>query len=92
MFAKIRTRSITIGDVTILPGTLAIMVAILVAGVIATKLFISWLDHRILADTRIKRGVQDSILTGTSYIGYLLAGVFALSAAGDARPCRRAAC
>ena len=73
---------ITIGDVTILPGTVAIMVAILVAGVIATKLFISWLDHRILADTRIKRGVQDSILTGTSYIGYFLAGVFALSAAG----------
>jgi small-conductance mechanosensitive channel len=73
---------ITIGDVTILPGTLAIMVAILIAGIIATKLFISWLDHRILADTRIKRGVQDSILTGTSYIGYLLAGVFALSAAG----------
>lgn len=73
---------ITIGDVTILPGTLAIMLAILVAGVIATKLFNSWLDHRILADTRIKRGVQDSILTGTSYIGYVLAGVFALSAAG----------
>lgn len=29
---------ITIGDVTILPGTLAIMLAILVAGVVATKL------------------------------------------------------
>jgi potassium efflux system protein len=73
---------ITIGDVTILPGTLAIMLAILVAGVIATKLFISWLDHRILSDTRIKKGVQDSILTGASYIGYFLAGVFALTAAG----------
>jgi potassium efflux system protein len=73
---------ITIGDVTILPGTLAIMLAILVAGIIATKLFNSWLDHRILADTRIKRGVQDSILTGSSYVGYFLAGVFALTAAG----------
>ncbi|MFO1130519.1 MAG: DUF3772 domain-containing protein [Hyphomicrobiales bacterium] len=73
---------ITIGDVTILPGTLAIMLAILVAGVVATKLFNSWLDRRILADTRIKKGVQDSILTGASYIGYFLAGVFALTAAG----------
>lgn len=73
---------ITIGDVTILPGTLAIMLAILVAGVVATKLFNSWLDHRILSDTRIKKGVQDSILTGASYIGYFLAGVFALTAAG----------
>ena len=73
---------VTIGDVTILPGTLAIMLAILVAGVIATKLFNSWLDRRILSDTRIKKGVQDSILTGSSYIGYLLAGIFALTAAG----------
>ncbi|MCA3556156.1 DUF3772 domain-containing protein [Aestuariivirga sp.] len=73
---------ITIGDVTILPGTLAIMLAILVLGVIATKLFNSWLDRRILSDTRIKKGVQDSILTGSRYIGYLLAGVFALTAAG----------
>ena len=73
---------ITIGDVTILPGTLAIMLAILVAGVVATKLFISWLDHRILSDTRIKKGVQDSILTGSSYVGYVLAGIFALTAAG----------
>lgn len=73
---------ITIGDVTILPGTLAIMLAILVAGIIATKLFNSWLDRRILADTRIKKGVQDSILTGASYIGYFLAGIFALTAAG----------
>lgn len=73
---------ITIGDVTILPGTLAIMLAILVAGIIATKLFNSWLDRRILSDTRIKRGVQDSILTGTRYVGYFLAGIFALTAAG----------
>ena len=73
---------ITIGDITILPGTLMVMLAILVAGIIATKLFNSWLDHRILADTRIKKGVQDSILTGTSYVGYALAGIFALTAAG----------
>ena len=73
---------ITIGDVTILPGTLAIMLAILVAGIIATKLFNRWLDRRILSDTRIKKGVQDSIITGSSYIGYFLAGIFALTAAG----------
>ena len=73
---------ITIGDVTILPGTLLIMLAILVAGIVATKLFNSWLDRRILSDTRIKKGVQDSIITGSSYIGYFLAGIFALTAAG----------
>lgn len=73
---------ITVGDVTILPGTLIIMLAILIAGIIATKLFNSWLDRRILSDTRIKKGVQDSIITGSSYIGYFLAGIFALTAAG----------
>lgn len=73
---------ITIGDVTILPGTLIIMLAILISGIVATKLFNSWLDHRILSDTRIKKGVQDSIITGSSYIGYFLAGIFALTAAG----------
>lgn len=73
---------ITIGDVTILPATVAIMLMILVAGIVATKLFNSWLDHRILSDTRIKKGVQDSIITGSTYVGYFLAGVFALTAAG----------
>lgn len=73
---------ITIGDVTILPGTALGMLAILLCGVIATKLFNSWLDRRILSDTRINKGVQDSILKGASYTGYFLAGVFALSAAG----------
>lgn len=73
---------ITIGDVTILPGTALAMLAILLCGVIATKLFNSWLDRRILSDTRINKGVQDSILKGASYTGYFLAGIFALTAAG----------
>jgi len=73
---------ITIGDVTILPGTAIAMLAILLFGIIATKLFNSWLDRRILSDTRINKGVQDSILKGASYVGYFLAGMFALTAAG----------
>ena len=44
--------------------------------------FVVPFDRRILSDTRIKKGVQDSIITGSSYVGYFLAGVFALSAAG----------
>ncbi|WP_421695040.1 DUF3772 domain-containing protein [Aestuariivirga sp.] len=73
---------IKIGDITILPGTIAVMAMILIVGVLATKLFNSWLDRRILSDTRINRGVQDSIIKGSSYAGYLLAAVFALTAAG----------
>jgi potassium efflux system protein len=73
---------LTIGEITISPGLVLMVLLILAAGIIATKLFNRWLDRRILSDTRINRGVQDSILKGATYAGYILAGGIALGAAG----------
>jgi len=73
---------VKIGEITLSPGIVLMMLAILAAGIIATKLFNRWLDRRILSDTRINRGVQDSILKGSTYLGYLIAAVLALTATG----------
>jgi potassium efflux system protein len=73
---------VTVGEITISPGILLTMLVILVIGVIATKLFNRWLDRRILSDTRINKGVQDSILKGSTYVGYIVAAGLALTATG----------
>ena len=73
---------VKIGEITISPGVVLTMLVILAVGVVATKLFNRWLARRILSDTRINRGVQDSILKGSTYIGYFLAGGLALGATG----------
>ncbi len=72
----------TIGEITLSPGTVAVVLSVLIAGVVLTKLFNRWLDKRILAETRISPGVQASIRTGTSYVGYFIAAALAFSAAG----------
>ena len=41
-----------------------------------------WLNRRILLETRIDKGVQDSIRKGATYAGYIIAAGFALTAAG----------
>ncbi|WP_395689502.1 DUF3772 domain-containing protein [Aestuariivirga sp.] len=71
-----------IGDVTVSPAMFLVVLGTLVGGIIATKLFSRWLNRRILSDTRINKGVQDSILKGATYAGYVLAIGFALTAAG----------
>jgi small-conductance mechanosensitive channel len=71
-----------VGDVTISLWSVLLVVLVLIAGVIVTNLVVRWLDRRILAETRIDKGVQDSVRKGASYAGYILAIGFALGAAG----------
>lgn len=71
-----------IGDITVSPRSVILVVLILSAGIILTNLVIRWLDSRILSASQISRGVQDSISKTASYAGYILAAGFALSAAG----------
>jgi small-conductance mechanosensitive channel len=73
---------VKVGEITISPAIVLMMLAVLAIGVIATKLFNRWLARRILSDTRINRGVQDSILKGSTYVGYFLAAAFALTITG----------
>jgi potassium-dependent mechanosensitive channel len=71
-----------VGNVTISPLNILSLILILVLGVALTRFITSWLDKRVLTQTRLNKGVQDSMRTGANYAGYVLAAAFALSAAG----------
>ncbi len=73
---------IRLGQITLSPWTIAIVLLIFAGGIIVTNLVIRWLDRRIFSETRVDRGVQDSIKKGASYAGYIAAAAFALTAAG----------
>jgi potassium-dependent mechanosensitive channel len=51
-------------------------------GITATKYITRWLDRRVLAETQLDKGVQNSLRAVAGYTGYSLAGAFALTAAG----------
>jgi len=71
-----------VGSVTISPWSILLVGFILFAGIAITKLFVRWLNKRILAETRLDKGVQDSLRKGASYAGYIVAAGIALTAAG----------
>lgn len=73
---------ITIGNITISPSGLLIAAVVLVLGVLLTRSLTGWLQRRVLSETTLDKGVQDSVRTGTSYLGYLIAAALALGAAG----------
>jgi potassium-dependent mechanosensitive channel len=71
-----------VGSVTISPWSILLVGFILFGGIALTKLFVRWLNKRILAETRIDKGVQDSLRKGATYAGYIVAAGIALTAAG----------
>lgn len=71
-----------LGNITISPSTVLLVLGILIGGVALTNLLVRWLDTRILSQTRVDKGVQDSLRKGASYSGYLLAAGFSFGAAG----------
>jgi small-conductance mechanosensitive channel len=71
-----------LGDITFSPSLLAAVILVLVAGIVLTNLLVRWLDRRILSETRIDKGVQDSVRKGASYTGYAIAAGVAFTAAG----------
>jgi potassium-dependent mechanosensitive channel len=81
-FIKGLSQGIPIGNISISPKALAIAFAVLAVGFTATKYVTQWLDRRVLADTQLDKGVQNSLRAMAGYTGYSLAGLFALSAAG----------
>lgn len=74
--------SFQIGNVTISPWTILLVIGLFAVGISLTKLFTRWLDRSVLSQAYLDRGVQASVKTGISYVGYVLAGGFALTAAG----------
>ena len=71
-----------LGNITISPGGLSVAFLVLALGILATRYFTRWLDRRVLGETHLDKGVQNSLRAATSYLGYFLALAFSLSAAG----------
>jgi potassium-dependent mechanosensitive channel len=81
-FAGSLAQGLKIGNITLSPKAIAIAIAVLFVGITATKYFTRWLERRVLSETQLDKGVQDSLRAITGYSGYSLAGAFALTAAG----------
>ena len=71
-----------VGDMTLSPWSAVVVLLILLVGILLTNLTVRWLDRRILAQTRVNKGVQDSLRKGASYAGYIIAALIAFTAAG----------
>ena len=71
-----------LGDVTVSPSTLLLALLVLVGGILLTKIAVRWLNSRLLQQSRLDKGVQDSLRKAGTYAGYIAAAGFALSVAG----------
>lgn len=73
---------VTIGPVTISLGNILGAVMVLVIGIGVTRLLSGGLNVRLEQQSGIDPGVRNSMVTGLTYAGYLLAGVAAVGAVG----------
>ncbi len=73
---------VTVGNITLSPWGILVAIAVFAIGVALTRTITGWLQRRVLSETTLDSGVQDSVRTGASYLGYIIAASFALSAAG----------
>jgi potassium-dependent mechanosensitive channel len=79
---SVASQGIKIGNFTLSLGTLAGALLLLAVGIFITRYVTRWLDRRVLAQTNLDTGVQNSLRAGAGYTGYILAVIIALSAAG----------
>jgi potassium efflux system protein len=75
-------QGIKLGNITLSPKAIAIALGVFAVGTTATKYFTRWLERRVLVETHLDKGVQDSLRAAAGYGGYSLAAAIALSAAG----------
>jgi len=73
---------IRIGDFTFSPLDILVFAIVLVIGVIATRTVQSILRGTILPRTRMDEGARASIVSGVGYLGFPLAALAAVGAAG----------
>ncbi|WP_146144744.1 DUF3772 domain-containing protein [Phreatobacter cathodiphilus] len=63
-------------------GAAGIAVILFSAGLLVTRLFVSWLDGQLLPRTGLNDGVRHSVTTVAGYAGFLVAMTVALAVAG----------
>ncbi len=71
-----------IGETRIAPAALVVLLVVFVLGYYATRLVQSALGSSVLPKTRIDKGGQKAIISGTGYVGILVAALIAISTAG----------
>ena len=79
IFGRITADDLTIhlGTASISPGTIIGGVVIFAAGIFITRAIRSWLETRYLPATAIDIGVRTSLVSGVTYLGAVLAVIFA---------------
>lgn len=63
-------------------GAAGIAIVLFGAGLLATRIFVAWLDQQLLPRTRLNDGVRHSLSTVAGYAGFLIATTAALAIAG----------
>ncbi len=73
---------VKIGQVTLSLGDVLAAIFVLAVGIGLTRFFSNGLNIRLERQSGIDPGVRNSMVTGLTYIGYLLAGLMAIGAVG----------
>ncbi len=71
-----------IGTITISPGALLFAIAVFAGVLVATRFFQRLLLENVLPNTKMAIGLQHTLVTGVSYVGYALALAVSISVAG----------
>lgn len=73
---------VEVGGLTISISTILLAIVIFFVGYTATVALRNWLNNKFLPTTKFDIGISNSISTVFGYIGFVLAAVLAISAAG----------
>lgn len=75
-------QGISFGDTTITPSNLILLVVIFAIGFGVTRFIQGMLSTTVLPKTKMEIGGQTAITSGVGYVGYFLAALVAITAAG----------
>ncbi|WP_299614538.1 DUF3772 domain-containing protein [uncultured Tateyamaria sp.] len=81
VWATLRS-GLTIGDMTISPGSFFTLIVVFVIGYLLTRAVQNALKTSVLPKTRIDPGGQVAIVSGLGYVGIFLAALIAITSAG----------
>ncbi|WP_415402962.1 mechanosensitive ion channel family protein [Tateyamaria sp. SN3-11] len=81
VWAQVRV-GLTIGDMTISPGSFFTLIIVFVLGYVITRAVQGALKTSVLPKTKIEPGGQVAIVSGLGYVGIFLAALVSITAAG----------